>query len=75
MQEKNQYFVTMLHDAHLTQAQLAEIFGITRTAISRWHKIGVPQYAQAYLTLRAEYIELQKQHNKGCLKQPKTKSK
>ena len=44
--------------AQITQADLAKKLGITTTAISRWHKIGVPQYAAAYLELLAKYNRL-----------------
>lgn len=64
MQDKNQIFISLLHDAHITQKELSEIFNLTPTAISRWHKIGVPQYAQAYLLLRAENIRLKRELDK-----------
>lgn len=64
MQAKNQLFLNLLSEAQLTQTQLAQILGITPTAISRWHKIGVPQYAAAYLQARAENIRLREQIQK-----------
>lgn len=61
MQDKNKDFVALLHNAHITQAELSGVLGITPTAVSRWHKIGVPQYARAYLLLRAAYIQQTRQ--------------
>nr|DAS44463.1 MAG TPA: TRP REPRESSOR/DNA COMPLEX REGULATION, REPRESSOR, DNA-BINDING, TRP [Bacteriophage sp.] len=58
MQAKNINFLNLLADAKITQADLAKKLGITTTAISRWHKIGVPQYAVAYLELLAKYNRL-----------------
>lgn len=58
MQPKNTDFLKLLSDAQITQADLSKKLGITTTAISRWHKIGVPQYAVAYLELLAKYNRL-----------------
>lgn len=58
MQPKNTDFLKLLSDAKITQADLSKKLGITTTAISRWHKIGVPQYAIAYLELLAKYNRL-----------------
>ena len=61
MQVKNQDFLNLLAAAKMTQADLSREFDITTAAISRWHKIGIPKYAVAYLQLRAENIALSKQ--------------
>ena len=61
MQAKNTDFVTLLTAAGMTQVALSRELGITTTAISRWHSIGIPQYAVAYLKLKAENISLKKQ--------------
>ncbi|UOO81750.1 hypothetical protein LVJ83_12675 [Uruburuella testudinis] len=61
MQDKNQLFLDLLQAAEMTQADLSRTFSITTAAISRWHKIGVPKYAAAYLKLHAENIRLRKQ--------------
>lgn len=58
MQPKNTDFLKLLSAAQITQADLSKKLGITTTAISRWHKIGVPQYAAAYLELLAKYNRL-----------------
>lgn len=31
-----------------------------RRSVSNWNKAGIPQYARAYLELRAEYIRLKR---------------
>lgn len=51
---------TLLHDAHLSRSELADIFKITRRSVSCWNTAGIPQYARAYLELRAEYIRLKR---------------
>ena len=61
MQEKNQEFLDLLNQAQISQKELAKIFDITETAISRWHKSKPPQYAVAYLQLRIENIRLLEQ--------------
>lgn len=58
MQPKNTDFLTLLEVAQITQTDLSRRLGITAAAISRWHKIGVPQYAVAYLELLAKYNRL-----------------
>ena len=52
---------TLLHDAHLSRSELADIFKITRRSVSCWNTAGIPQYARAYLELRAEYIRLKRE--------------
>lgn len=54
-------FVKMLHAAEITQAELSRVLGITPVTVSRWHKTGLPQYAAAYLQVRAENIKLREQ--------------
>lgn len=61
MQAKNTEFINLLAAAGMTQAALSRELGITPAAISRWHSIGIPQYAAAYLKLKAENISLRKQ--------------
>lgn len=58
MQDKNKQFSDLLKSSGLTQAELSDILGLTPAAVSRWHKIGVPKYAVAYLTLLAKYKRL-----------------
>ncbi|MDK4689680.1 XRE family transcriptional regulator [Kingella negevensis] len=48
----------------MTQSDLSRELCITVAAISRWHKIGVPPYAQAYMLLRAENIRLKRELDK-----------
>ena len=51
----------LLEQANLTRAELARIFQIAPRNISRWNTHGIPQYAIAYLQLKAENIKLQEQ--------------
>jgi len=51
-------FKALLDSAQITQADLSRRLGISPTSISKWHKIGVPQYAVAYLELLAKYNRL-----------------
>ena len=57
-----QDFKTELNDllvqAKLTRAELARIFQIAPRNISRWNTHGIPQYAIAYLQLKAENNDL-----------------
>ncbi|RKV82522.1 MAG: XRE family transcriptional regulator [Neisseria sp.] len=55
---QNTKFKTLLTSAQITQADLSRRLGISPTSISKWHKIGVPQYAVAYLELLAKYNRL-----------------
>lgn len=55
---QNTKFKTLLDSAQITQADLSRRLGISPTSISKWHKIGVPQYASAYLELLAKYNRL-----------------
>lgn len=61
MQEKNKQFMALLEMANLTQSDLAKELGISVVSVSRWNKNGLPQYAIAYLQLKAENIKLQEQ--------------
>ncbi|MDU4301950.1 MAG: hypothetical protein E7I45_13420 [Eikenella corrodens] len=45
----------------MTRADLARAFGVAPESISRWNTRGIPQYAVAYLKLKAENISLKKQ--------------
>lgn len=60
MQDFKHELNTLLHDAHLSRSELADIFKITRRSVSCWNTAGIPQYARAYLELRAEYIRLKR---------------
>lgn len=60
MQDFKHELNTLLHDAHLSRAELADTFQIARRSVSNWNKAGIPQYARAYLELRAEYIRLKR---------------
>ena len=51
-------FKALLDSAQITQADLSRRLGISPTSVSKWHKIGVPQYAVAYLELLAKYNHL-----------------
>ena len=51
-------FKALLDSAQITQSDLSRRLGISPTSISKWHKIGVPQYAVAYLELLAKYNRL-----------------
>ena len=51
-------FKALLDSVQITQADLSRRLGISPTSISKWHKIGVPQYAVAYLELLAKYNRL-----------------
>ena len=51
-------FKALLDSAQITQADLSRRLGISPTSISKWHKIGVPQYVVAYLELLAKYNRL-----------------
>lgn len=55
---QNTKFKTLLASAQITQAELSRRLGISPTSISKWHKVGVPQYAVAYLELLAKYNRL-----------------
>lgn len=57
MQACKQQLDSLLFDAHMTRADLARTFGVAPESISRWNNRGIPQYARAYLLLRAEYIQ------------------
>ena len=48
----------LLVQAKLTRAELARIFQIAPRNISRWNTHGIPQYAIAYLQLKAENNDL-----------------
>ena len=61
MQDFKHELNTLLHDAHLSRSELADIFKITRRSVSCWNTVGIPQYARAYLKLRAEYIRLKRE--------------
>lgn len=61
MQDFKHELNTLLHDAHLSRSELADIFKITRRSVSCWNTAGIPQYARAYLELRAEYIRLKRE--------------
>ncbi|RPD86285.1 transcriptional regulator [Neisseria weixii] len=56
--ETGKNFKQLLLDAGINQTQLSQAIGISTTSISKWHKIGVPKYAVAYLTLLAKYKRL-----------------
>lgn len=61
MQACKQQLDALLFDAHMTRANLARAFGVAPESISRWNTRGIPQYAVAYLKLKAENISLRKQ--------------
>ena len=60
MQDHTTTLNALLHDAHLTRAELSRLIGVSPRNISRWNSYGIPQYAIAYLQLRAEHIALMK---------------
>nr|WP_314486713.1 hypothetical protein [uncultured Kingella sp.] len=61
MQDHKTKLNGLLAQAQLTRAELARIFQIAPRNISRWNTHGIPQYAIAYLQLKAENIKLQEQ--------------
>ena len=61
MQDHNTTLDNLLAQTNLTRAELARIFQIAPRNISRWNTHGIPQYAIAYLQLKAEGVRLQEQ--------------
>ncbi|EGY53131.1 helix-turn-helix domain-containing protein [Neisseria shayeganii] len=61
MQDYTDKINSLLHDAHMTRAELSRAIKIAPRNISRWNTHGIPQYAVAYLELKAEMISLRRQ--------------
>ena len=61
MQDHKTTLDNLLAQTNLTRAELARIFQIAPRNISRWNTHGIPQYAIAYLQLKAENIKPQEQ--------------
>lgn len=61
MQDYTDKINALLHDAHMTRAELARAIRIAPRNISRWNTHGIPQYAIAYLELRADMIAQQRE--------------
>ena len=55
---QNTKFKTLLESAQIKQADLSRRLGTSPTTESKLHKLGVPQYAAAYLELLAKYNRL-----------------
>lgn len=58
MQDHKTTLDNLLAQTNLTRAELARIFQIAPRNISRWNTHGIPQYAIAYLQLKAENNDL-----------------
>ena len=61
MQDFKHELNTLLHDAHLSRSELADIFKNYPPQRQLLEYGGIPQYARAYLKLRAEYIRLKRE--------------
>lgn len=64
MQEFKHKLNELLFNAHMTRTKLANEFNISPRTISRWNTEGIPQYAIAYLELKAKLVQTESQNKK-----------